>query len=106
MVTKFSEHIEIGLNANSAVAVSSSLEIKENTVVSMQVINSSGTHNNHIIDLQCSSNNSNWHNVDGGDVTSLGITDPSVIVGARYIRARVSNVEGEASTVDVYLQAK
>ena len=105
MVTKFSEHIEIGLNSNSAVAVSSSLEIKENTEVTMQVINNSGTHDTHIIDLQCSTNNSNWHNVPSGSVNQSGITI-SVTVSARYIRARVSTVEGEASTVDVYLQAK
>jgi len=104
MATKFSEHIEIGLDANSIGAVSSSLEIKENTITSMQVIANSGAHTNHQIDLQCSTNNLNWHDVGSGVIT-IGIED-GLTVGARYIRARVSTAENAESTVDVYLQAK
>jgi len=105
MGTKFSEHIETGLDANSVGDVSTSLEIKENSVVTMQVIASSGGNTTHIIDLQCSANNSNWHNVTSGSVNQIGIVD-GLTVGARYIRARVSTAEGSASIVDVYLQAK
>ena len=72
----------------------------------MQVIANTGTHATHIIDLQCSSNNSNWHNINSGDVTGVGITDPPVTVGTRYVRARVSTAEGGASTVDILIQAK
>ncbi len=103
MATKFTEHIEVGLDANSVGDVSTSLEIKENTIVTMQVIANTGGNTTHIIDLQCSANNSNWHNV--ASVNQIGITDGNTI-GARYIRARVSTAEGAASTVDVYLQAK
>ena len=105
MATKFSEHIEIGLDANSVGAVSTSLEIKENDTTSMQVIANTGGNTTHIIDLQCSSDNANWHNVVSGSVVGTGIAT-GLIVGARYIRARVSTAEGGASTVDVYLQAK
>ncbi len=104
MGTKFTEHIETGLDANSVGAVSASLEIKENTVTSMQVIANTGGNTTHQIDLQCSTNNVNWHNVGSG-VIGVGIED-ALTVGARYIRARVSTAEGGASTVDVYLQAK
>jgi len=104
MVTKFSQHIEIGLDANSLGAVSASLEIKENTITSMQIIANTGGNTTHQIDLQCSTNNVNWHDVGSG-VIGIGIED-GLTVGARYIRARVSTAEGAASTVDVYLQAK
>ena len=105
MATKFSEHIELGFDANNSGAVSSSLDIKEDSLVTMQVIANTGTNTTYIIDLQCSTNNSNWHNVAGGSINQTGIVD-GLTVGARYIRARVSTAEGGASTVDVYLQAK
>lgn len=105
MGTKFTEQITTGLNADDSDSVTAGLEIKENSVTTMQVIANTGTHATHIIVLQCSANNATWHNVDSGSVNGTGIAD-GLTVGARYIRAKVSTEEGGASTVDIYLQAK
>ena len=107
-MTKFNEHIEIGLNTNSVGDVSETVEIKENSQVAMQVIANSGAHTTHIVDLQCSADgaagDTTWHNVTNGSVNQTNIADGLLVI-ARYVRARVSTAENAASTVDVYLQS-
>jgi len=104
MATEFTTQTTIGVNAD-ATSTTTGLEITENGFVSMQIIANTGTHATHIIDIQCSTNNSNWHDVTGGSVTGVGIVD-SIQVTTQFVRARVSTVEGVASTVNIILQAK
>jgi len=104
MATKFTEETNTGVDAN-ANTTTTGLEIKENAFFSMQIIANTGTHTTHIIQLQCSTNDSNWHDVSGGGVTGTGIVD-NLQVSTKFIRARVSTVEGAASTVDIIINAK
>ncbi len=84
---------------------SNSFNIGLSKTVVVQILNNTGTHASHIIQLQCSLDGANWDDVSGATVTGLGIITVSAL-GAKFIRVRVSTVEGAASTVDIKMQAK
>ena len=94
-----------GLDANSVGATSLPLNIKDNNFVFIQIVADTGPHITHIIQLQCSADKVNWHDVVGGSLNGIDFAD-NLQVTAFFIRARVSVAEGNPSTVDVHLQAK
>lgn len=103
MTRKFSEHTESGIDADTN-SVSSSLEITENDWICYNVLDGSGTHSTHVVTLQCSANNIDWYDT-ASTITGLGIVD-NVQIGARYVRLKVTTVEGATSTIDILIQAK
>jgi len=107
MVTKFTDEITLGLDANNTDSVTDSLDIKENLSVAWSVLEQTGSHSSHVLTLQRSTDNVNWDN------TILTITAGTTYViktvesvEVRYIRVKVTTAEGGASTVDVIIQAK
>ena len=105
MATRFSEHIKVGLDSNDTGAVTGSLDMKENGFVSWTVQATSGAHTTHVITLQHSLDNAAWLDTSS-EITGAGTAEDNVQTTARFVRAKVSTVEGAASKVDVIIQAK
>ena len=103
MTTLYSEIEEETLDANAA-SFSKSLDIKENSIVCFGAKNESGTHAAHKITLQRSLNDEDWEDT-GNVLTGLGIVD-NIQTAVRYVRLKVTTVEGSASEVLVRIQAK
>lgn len=104
MTTNFSELVETGLDANSTSTVTDSLDIKENKKVALSVNGDTGTHNTHIVSLQCSVDDTVWTTMSDS-ITGESVKN-NVEVITRYVRAKVTTAEGGVSTVDICIQAK
>lgn len=99
----FVESIDTGLNANTS-SVTTSLDILGCTVIFIEVVANTGAHSNHIVTVQCSADNSVWHD-SVTTIAQLGIANNKAII-SRYVRAKVTTPEGGASTIDITIQAK
>ncbi len=96
---------QIGIDANAS-SNSNAFDIGMAINVIVQVLANTGTHVTHIIQLQCSiDGTTDWEDMAGITITGLGATFASP-VAARFVRVRVSTVEGGVSTVDIKVQAK
>ena len=58
-----------------------------------------------VINLQCSTDNSNWVNVGSSTLTADGVIN-NIPVIPRYSRVAVTTVSGTAATADIVIQAK
>lgn len=103
MTTRFSEHIQ-SLDANVADAVSDSLDIRENKLLTFNVRGLTGSHATHEISLQRSFDNTNFETTSA-KVTGEGTKTP-INIAVRYVRLKVTTAEGSTSTVTVTIQAK
>ena len=93
-------------NTNSLTTVTDSIDLNGvvNGAITFFSVADTGTHANHVITLQYSPDNSNW--IDGSK-TLLGIGCVEVpVTAARYVRLKVTTVEGGLSTTDIYLLAR
>lgn len=104
MATRFSGIAATGLDANDTATVSDALDISENNFVAYSVQTASGTHASHIVTLQCSLDGTTWHD-STSTLTRTGFVD-NVRTTTRFVRLKISTAEGEASTIDIIIQAK
>ena len=93
-----------GIDTNAS-TTTDSLDIGGARLITFQVVAITGTHQTHVITLQCSLDDSNWVNVSDATIAGVGIKS-EIQISAKYIRLKVTTVEGEASTVDIIIQAK
>jgi len=77
------------------------LKAKGATIASLIVKHVSGTHATHIITIQVSRDGTDWVNTNH-TITGVGVLDAVLCLGNEY-RARLTTVEGSASTCDVTL---
>ena len=103
MTTKYSEIDEETLDAG-ATSVSKSLDIKENSIVCFGAKPKTGSHTAHQITLQHSLNDEDWADT-AFVLTGAGIVD-NIQTAVRYVRLKVTTVEGSPSEVLVRIQAK
>lgn len=103
MTTKYSEIEEETLDAD-ADSVSDSLDIKENSIVCFGAKPETGSHAVHQITLQHSLNDEDWADT-AFVLTGSGIVD-NIQTAVRYVRLKVTTVEGSPSEVLVRIQAK
>lgn len=95
--------LAVDTNDNSS-NFTTTVNIKDATSISLQVVGATGTHATHVITLQTSNDGSNF--VDSSStVTGEGILE-NVAVSAAYARGSVTTAEGAASTSNVILVAK
>lgn len=104
MSTEFTEQTTLALDANAA-STTVALEIKENNFVSWTVLADTGAHTTHILTLQCSLDGTNWGNTSS-TITGTGSIEDNVQVTSKFVRVKVTTLEGGASTVDILINAK
>jgi len=96
-----------GLNTNSLVSVTTSLDVSENLYVTWAVIANSGTNSSHVMELQCSLDDTNWFAMSPAvEITGTGMNCGDVPFPAQYARVKVKTVEGASSTVNIIINAK
>jgi len=104
---KYMEQITLAFNANSTSSVTVALDIKENLNIAWSVLEQTGSHSNHVLTLQRSTDNVNWDNtastITAGTTYTVKIGTASPV---RYIRIKCTTAEGSASTVDLVINAK
>ena len=93
----------LALDANASSATES-IDLELAKEVFFTVEDASGAHTTHVLTLQMSADNTNWHNHGSAAVTGLGFS--SGTVGARWCRVAVTTLEGGASTVNVRINAR
>lgn len=101
---RFDEVITLGMNTNSSGALTSSLDVREATLIALLVVGKTGTHASHIITLQSSPNDTDWFDMTD-TLTGDGVLH-DVSCACKFIRAKVTTPEGGTSTCDVYIQIK
>ena len=94
---------ETGIDANAA-TVSPSIDMREAFNFAAQVIASTGTSATHIVTVQTSPDDTNW--TDSSVTLAQATINDKNTTAFRYIRLKVTTLEGGASTVDWYLNAK
>jgi len=107
-MNEYSEQTTLGANANTTDTVTTGLDVRENTIVAWSVNEKTGDHSNHIFTLQCSTDNSNWTDT-ASTLTTAGDAykiEDNISIAARYVRAKCTTAEGNASTVDIIINAK
>ncbi len=62
-----------------------------------------GDHNNHVVGLQCSPDNTNWYNT-AATVLGLGMTQISI--NSAFVRLKVITIEGARSNIKGCIQGK
>ena len=92
------------LNTNLLGDVSASFDISAQTIFSFCVLEATGTHTNHEIELEFSLDDANWHATEK-KVPGLGF-QMNIPVSSEYARLRVSQAEGATSTVNAIIQGK
>jgi len=85
----------------NAETVTNSIKVGKRFYVTMYVVGNTGNHNNHTVTIQTSTDNETFtdtkYSVTGDDhINKVYLTAP-------YLRAKVTTVEGGASTCDVYI---
>jgi len=100
----FIEDIQTNVDAN-ANTTTSSMDIRNASFLRFQVAAKTGTHTTHVIALEVSMDGTIWNTTEV-NVTGTGMSNTSSRNVARYVRFKVSTVEGAASTVDLILQGK
>ena len=102
----FEELICPSLDTNNNGAVTDSLDIAilPLGIVTTSVISLTGTHATHVITLQTSPDDTVWF--DRNTIAGSDTCNDCDINAMRYIRAKVTTVEGAASTCKVIIQAK
>lgn len=104
MATRFSELTKEGLDADDINSATDPLDVSENTHVGFSIVAATGPHIIHKFILECSFDQSTWSEV-GIQVVGIGFQD-NLAVSVKWVRVKIKQVEGNASTVDVIIQAK
>ena len=92
------------LNANSAGAVTASINITTVSNFAFQISAATGTHTQHEICLQLSLDNTNW--TDYVKIVGVnGIIDKGAVAPG-YARFKVGKAEGATSTVNINFNGK
>ena len=99
----YSEKSASGVDTNVNNTVTDSLYINGNRSIGVYVDDGSGAHTSHIVTIQVSANETDWHDT-ALTVTGLGFKEGETT--AQYIRAKVTTAEGGASTSDIHLTSK
>ena len=94
---------QIGIDANAA-TVSPSINTKGALNFAAEVIANTGTSATHVVTVQTSPDDSNW--TDSSVTVAQATINDNNTTAFRYIRLKVTTLEGGASTVDWYLNAK
>jgi len=94
----------LAVDANSLASVTESIDLELCREVFFTVEDSSGAHTTHVLTLQMSADNTNWHNHGSAAVTGLGFS--SGTVGSRWCRIKVTTVEGGAGAVNIRINAR
>ena len=93
-----------GVNANTLAVTLTSLAITTESLITMYVVNKTGTHANSHVGLECTPNGTDWSEelglirAKGGHMTYQ--------VNATKIRPFIEEAEGAASTVDIHIIAR
>ena len=99
----FVESIDTAMDAD-ANSVTTSLDIMGCAVIFAEVTADTGAHTTHVVAIQCSADGVVW-NDSSTTIAQLGFVNNIAII-SRFVRARVSTKEGEASTINITIQAK
>ena len=91
-------YTDTGINAN-ALTAGTIMPTHDATYVSMDVKADTGAHANHIVTLQMSFNGTDWFDT-ANTITGVG-RKTNILCIAPYVQAKVTTVEGGASTIDV-----
>ena len=100
------ELIDLDADMNSLNTVTESLDLSQISqgILSFFVIPKSGDHDVHEVVLQVSPDNNVWIDTEYA-LIGPGCKDANVM-GSRYVRLKVSRVQGVESTSDLYIQAR
>jgi len=92
------------VNTNNQSETTASVDITAQSLVGWQILDKTGSHDNHVIAAQVSADNSNWKKL----TRTLGsdMTEKYGDIPFGYIRFRVQIAEGATSTVDIIVNAK
>jgi len=102
----YQNQVTIALDANDTNSITTSLDIKNNTEIAWSVKEKTGSHSSHILTFQRSTDNVNWDNTSSKITAGTAYQVKTATVQVRYIRIKVTTAEGDASTVDVVINAK
>lgn len=94
------EHTDSALDANAS-STTTPLKTNGGRYISLFVLDDTGTHATHVITIQISGDGVNWEDT-ANTVTGTG-SKVNVLCIAGFVRAKVTTLEGGASTVDVTL---
>lgn len=101
----YKDQTTLALDAN-ANSVTTALDIKNNTHVAWSVEEKTGSHSTHVLTFQRSTDNVNWDSSSSTLTAGTTYQIKNLQARARYIRIKVTTVEGSASTVDIVVNAK
>ncbi len=91
-------------NVADGITVSMDVNHAKLSGVSFCTIAKTGTHATHVVGMQYSPDDTNWYDSIDASITGVGydVCDCSM----RYVRCKLTTVEGSASTVDIIIQAR
>lgn len=96
--------VDTGIDTNVLNTTTTSLRMDDAQNAGIYVTANTGAHANHVVTLQVSPDNSNWQDTTH-TVTGVGnVHDISCI--AAWVRAKVTTIEGGASTSDITILIK
>ena len=94
----------LAIDANDDTQATASLDLELAREVFVAVEAASGAHTNHVLKIQMSADNVNWHTHGSATVTGVGFMTGTV--GSRWMRVKVTTEEAGASTVNVRVNAR
>lgn len=91
-----------GVDVNAS-TTTTFLDIQGTRDVAMNIIGTIGSHTTHVIKVQTSADNANWANT-GIQITGTGVAEGAV--NTKYIRAKVTTLEGSGAQVTIVFNVK
>jgi len=92
-----------GLDANNTASVTNGVDTSQADRAIFYVDANTGTNAAHVLEFQCSYDNTNWHSISGANLTGIGYYAFDC-KNFNYLRVKVKTAEGGVSTVDVTIQ--
>ena len=94
---------ESNIDANQ-IGYTNSLELNDQRLIGFYVNNETGSHNNHQLILQVSSNNSDFYDTSASLIGCGAM--PDQWYSANFIRLKIATPEGGASKINIQIIAK
>jgi len=99
-----SEKLEDSAVDMNAASTTTPIETSDRVYVGLFVANVSGTSATHVTTVQISADNVNWFDTSC-TITGEGASEGMLLIG-EWVRAKVTTVEGAASTADITIVIK
>lgn len=93
----------IGVDANNTASVTNGVDSSQADRAIFYVEPNTGTNAAHVLEFQCSHDDTTYHSITGANLTGVGYYAFDC-KNFNYLRVKVKTAEGGVSTVDVTIQ--